>query len=96
MPLGRFLQAPSPAILVVPIARAVRMGRANEIRGACSGIVIASCAMMAVTALRLAPEAVPSIPLLILAAGAFAVLATTRGPPVLVILATAAIGLALP
>lgn len=86
----------TPAILVVPIARAVRKGRAKEIRGACAGIVIASCALMAVTALRLAPEAVPSIPLLVLAAGAFIVLATTRVPPVLVILATAGIGLALP
>ena len=86
----------TPAVLVVPIARAVRIGRANEIRGACSGIVIASCALMAVTALRLAPEAVPSVPLLILAIAAFAVLATTRVPPVLVILATAVIGLALP
>ena len=86
----------SPAILAVPVARAVRRGRAAELRGACSGIVIASCALMIVTGLRLAPAAVPGVSLVILAATAFVILATTRIPPIAVITASAIAGLLLP
>ena len=86
----------SPAVLAVPIARAVRTGRAAELRGSCNGIVIASCALMIVTGRRLAPEAVPSVSLIILAASAFAVLATIRVPPIAVIAASAVAGLLLP
>lgn len=86
----------SPAVLAVPIARVVRTGRAAELRGACSGIVIASCALMIETSLRLAPEAVPGAWLVVLAATAFVILATTRIPPIAVIAASAIAGLLLP
>lgn len=82
----------SPALLAVPIAHAVRRGRATEIRGASSGIVIASCVLMVTTALQMAPEAAPSPAFALLAIGAFAVLALTRIAPVFVILGSACIG----
>lgn len=82
----------SPAILAVPISRAVRRGRATEIRGATSGIVIASCVLMITTAMQMLPEAAPSPALVVLAIAALAVLATTRVPPVFVILGSACIG----
>lgn len=82
----------SPAILAVPISRAVRRGRATEIRGATSGIVIASCVLMITTAMQMLPEATPSPALAVLAIAALAVLATTRVPPVFVILGSACIG----
>ena len=47
----------TPALLAIPIARAVRRHRDSQVRGACSGIVIASCVLMATTSARLAPEA---------------------------------------
>lgn len=83
----------SPAILAVPIARAVRRGRAAEIRGACCGIVIASCVLMITTGLQLAPEAAPTAAFAFLAGAAFLTLALTRVPPVFVILASSAVGL---
>src|SRR5205085_5297670 len=68
----------SPALLAIPIARMVRRGRAaDELRGACSGIVIASCMLMFTTAVELAPEAVPSRGLGLIAAVSFLLLAMT-------------------
>ncbi len=83
----------SPAVLAVPISRAVRRGRAAEIRGACSGVVIVSCVLMLTTAVQLAPEAAPTLGLALLSGGAFLVLVATRCPPVLVILVSACVGL---
>lgn len=82
----------SPALLAVPIAHVVRRGRATEIRGASSGIVIASCVLMVTTALQMAQEAAPSPAFALLAVGAFALLALTRVAPVFVILGSACIG----
>ena len=83
----------SPALLAVPIAAAVQRGRAVAIRGACSGIVIASCTLILRTAIQLAPEAAPGSAFIALTVGAFAVLALTRVPPVFVILGSACLGL---
>ena len=83
----------TPAVLAVPILSAVRRGRANEIRGACSGIVIVSCVLMIATSRQLAPAALPSIGFVVLAIAGFLVLALTRVPPLFVILGAACIGL---
>lgn len=84
----------SPALLAIPIAVAVRRGRSSHIRGASIGIVIVSCVLMVGTALELAPTAAPSVPLAIVSIGGLLVLALTRVPPILVILCSAAVGLA--
>ena len=85
----------TPALLAVPILAAVRRGRAKGLRGACAGIVIVSCVLLLVTARPLAPAAVPSLPLIVLAVVDFIALATNRIPPLFVILGSAAIGLLL-
>lgn len=82
----------SPAILVIPIARAVRRGRDSQVRGACSAIVIASCVLMATTSVRLAPEAAPSLSLAVLAGAGLIALAPGRVPPVVVIVGSALLG----
>ena len=58
--LAGALALATPAILAIPIARAVRRHRDSQVRGACSAIVIASCVLMATTSVRLAPEAAPN------------------------------------
>lgn len=83
----------SPAVLAVPILAAVRRGRAAEIRGACSGIVIASCILMIRTGAQLAPEAAPNLAFVAIAVVGFATLALTRVPPLFVILGSACVGM---
>jgi len=71
----------TPAVLAIPIARLVLRGQSAAIRGACSGIVIASCALMMVTGLGLAPQAAPtSAYLAIVVIGALIVALTTVKP----------------
>lgn len=82
----------SPALLAIPIVRAVRRHRDAEVRGACAAIVIASCVLMATTSVRLVPEAVPTIPFVGLAIIGFVALASGRVPPVVVILFSACVG----
>lgn len=82
----------SPSVLAIPIAAAVRRGRAQEIRGASSGIVIASCVLMAAAAVRLGPEAMPTLPFVLIGAAALGVLALTPLKPVWVILGAALVG----
>jgi chromate transporter len=84
----------TPALLAIPIAAAVQRGRADHIRGASAGIVIASCMLMLVAGVRLAPEAAPTLPYTLIAVAGFAVLAQTRVQPVWVILGAAALGAA--
>ena len=90
--LAGALALASPAILVIPIARAVRRHRDSQVRGACAAIVIASCVLMATTSMRLAPEAAPNPQLVMLAGVGFIALASGRVPPVIVILASACLG----
>jgi hypothetical protein len=80
----------SPAVLAVPIASAVRRGRAAEIRGACSAIVIVSCVLMLEAPGGLAPQAAST---LAIAVCAFGVLALRPVPPLFVILGSALVGL---
>ena len=83
----------TPAFLAIPISRLVLRGHSATLRGACSGIVIASCALMMTTGLRLLPQAAPSVPyLIIVVIGALAV-ALTAIKPVWVIVIAAGIGL---
>ena len=90
--LAGALALATPAILALPIARAVRRHRDSPVRGACSAIVIASCMLMATTSLRLAPEAAPNPHLALLAGAGFIALASGRVPPALVILGSACLG----
>ena len=83
----------SPAVLAVPIARAVRRGREADIRGASSGIVITACILMMTTAVQLVPTAAPNPTFALLAGCALVVLAVTRVPPLFVILGSACLGL---
>ena len=82
----------TPAILAIPIARAVRRHRDSQVRGACAAIVIASCVLMATTSVRLAPKAAPNPLFAILVGAAFVALASGRVPPALVILSSACLG----
>lgn len=82
----------SPALLALPLVRLVRRHRAAPVRGACAAIVLASCVLMAATSAWLAADALTSQPLVVLAFAAFAVLATERVPPVVIILASALLG----
>jgi chromate transporter len=82
----------TPAILAIPIARAVRRHRDSQVRGACAGVVIASCALMSIAAVQLAPDAAPSTRLAILAAVGFIALLSGRVPPLLVIAGSACVG----
>jgi len=59
----------------------------------CSGIVVASCAPMVATGLRLVPQATPTPPYLAIVAIGAAVVALTKVKPVWVIVVAAAIGL---
>ena len=82
----------TPAMLSIPIARLVLRGKSAALQGACSGIVIASCTLMLVTGLRLAPQATPTaIHATIVGVGAV-VLMVTSIKPVWVILLAAALG----
>ena len=90
--LAGALALATPAILAIPIARAVRRHRDSEVRGACAAIVIASCVLMATTSVRLAPEAAPNPQFALLAGAAFIALASGRVPPAFVILGSACIG----
>lgn len=89
--LAGALALASPAILAIPIARAVRRHRDSQVRGACAAIVIASCVLMATTSMRLAREAAPNPQLALLAGVAFIALGC-RVPPVIVIFASACAG----
>ena len=82
----------TPAILAIPIARAVRRHRDSQVRGACAAIVIASCVLMATTTVRLAPEAAPNPQFALLAAIGFIALASGRVPPAVVIIVSACAG----
>ena len=82
----------SPALLAIPIARAVRRHRDSWVRGACAAIVIASCVLMAITSVPLAKSAAPSVPFVALAVVGFTAIATGRVPPVVVILLAAGLG----
>jgi chromate transporter len=86
----------SPAVLAIPIVVLVRRGSDTYLRGAYRAIVIASCVLMAVTGSRLAPQAVPSASLVVLAIAAFVTLAATRVPPIAVILLCALLANGLP
>lgn len=90
--LAGALALASPAILVIPIARAVRRHRDSQVRGACAAIVIASCVLMATTSVRLAPEAAPNPQFAALALIGFIALASKRVPPLVVVLASALLG----
>ncbi len=81
----------TPAILAIPIAHAVRRHRDSQVRGASAAIVIASCVLMAMTSVTLAPDAAPTTPLAVLVVAGFIALAG-RVPPVVVVLASACLG----
>lgn len=85
----------TPAILAIPIARLVLRGNAGTLQGACSGIVIAFCGLMALTGLGLTPQATfrPWQAALIIVGTL--VLALTKIKPVWIIAVAALLGLVL-
>jgi len=89
---GGALALAFPALLAIPILRAVRRQRDIQVQGACAAIVIASCVLMAATSVRLAPEAAPTVSFAALSAVGFVALASGRIPPVIVILVAACLG----
>ena len=84
----------TPALLAVPLWKVVRRGKADHVRGASSGIIIASSVLMAVTLLRLAPGTLPSPLLVIIAVIGFGGLALGRVSPVVVVAGAALASLA--
>lgn len=90
--LAGALALASPAILAIPIARAVRRHRDSQVRGGSAAIVIASCVLMATTTVRLVPDAAPNVQFGVLAIVGFIALASGRVPPVVVIIVSACLG----
>ena len=85
----------TPAVLAIPIGRWVLRGQSATIQGACSGIVIASCALMMVTGFGLLPQAAPTSPHLAIVVVGALVVALTAIEPIWVIALAAAGGLLL-
>jgi chromate transporter len=85
----------TPAFLGIPISRLVLRGHSAMLRGACSGIVIASSALVVTTGLRLVPQAAPSFPYAIIILVGAALVALTPIKPLWVIVIAAGIGLIL-
>jgi chromate transporter len=83
----------TPAFLAIPLAALVRRGQSPLLQGASRGVLVASCAMMLVTGVHLAPTAAPSTLLLLVVAAGTALLALTNITPIVVIAAAAVIGL---
>ena len=85
----------TPAILAIPISRLLLRGNAATLQGACSGIVTASCGLMVVTGLQLAPQAaLTSWHAALILVGTL-VLALTKIKPVWIIAVAAVLGLVL-
>jgi chromate transporter len=92
--LAGALALATPAPLAIPLARVVLRGRSAALQGACSGIVIASCALMLVTGVRLTPEASPSPIYFVVIVGGAAVLALSNVKPVWIIVVAGILGIA--
>lgn len=90
--LAAALALATPAILAIPIARAVRRHRDSQVRGASAAIVIASCVLMATTSVTLAADAAATAPMAVLVVVGFIALASGRVPPVIVVLVSACLG----
>jgi chromate transporter len=90
--LAAALALATPALLAIPIARAVRRHRDAQVRGASAAVVIASCVLMATTTVTLASDAGPTTRLMALAVVGFVGLASGRVPPVVVVLLSACLG----
>jgi chromate transporter len=82
----------TPAFLGIPISRLVLRGQSDMLRGACSGIVIASSALIVATGFRLMPQAAPSLLYVIVVVVGAAVIALTTIKPLWVIVIAAGIG----
>jgi len=83
----------TPAFLAIPIARLALRHKSGALQGACSGIVIASCALMVTTGLSLVPQAAPSVVYSAIVVAGAIVVAATPITPLWVIAAAACMGL---
>ena len=90
--LAAALALATPAILAVPIARAVRRHRDSRVRGASAAIVIASCVLMATTSVTPASGAAPTAPMAGLVIVGFIALASGRVPPLIIVLVSTCLG----
>jgi len=84
----------TPAFLAIPIAGLVLRGKSGALKGACRGVVIASCALMLATGLRLAEQSATGVALAAIVAVGALLLALTKVKPVWVIVCAAVLGLA--
>ena len=83
----------APMMIVLLIARiADRFSESMAIQGALSGLKPALLALVAFSAVSIAQSALASLPAILIAAAAFAVLLLTRIHPLVVLAAAAAIG----
>ena len=87
------LSLATPALLAIPIARLVLRGQSALLEGACSGVVIGSCALTIATGLRLVPQASPTfVHAGIVLVGA-ALLMLTHVTPIWIIIVSAITGI---
>lgn len=91
--LAGLLSLMTPALLSIPIARLVLRGQTAALQGACSGVVIMSCALMVVTGLRLAPQATPAAVYIAVVVVGTGLMGLTTIKPVWIIAVAAGIGL---
>jgi len=82
----------TPALLALPLLRVVNKERSNLVKGATHGIVLASGVLMALAALRLAPGALTTPGLAVLAIAGFVALASGRVSPLTTVLSAAMLG----
>ncbi len=79
----------TPALLAVPVLRALRRRRTDIVAGAARGIVIASSVLTLATAVGLGRAAIVDVRLAVVALAALALLAGTRVAPLWVVLMAA-------
>ena len=83
----------TPAFLAIPIARLLLRHPSRALQAACAGVGIASCGLIILTGLRLAPAAAPTFGFAVLITLGALVVATTTIKPVWVIGIAALAGL---
>ena len=82
-----------PAILAIPILLASRRGRTEHIQAGGAAIVIASSALMLLAAVQLAPTAIPTLRLSLIALVGLIALASGRISPLYVVILSGMMGL---
>ncbi len=93
--LAGMLALATPALLAVPVLRALRLGRTDMVAGAARGIVIAASVLTLWTAIGLAGTAIATGRLAAIGVGALGLVAATRVAPLWIVLLAGGVGLLL-